>query len=78
MALQTKVCALRIDRQNPREIFDVVYRIDPTENRYERIEKEKAPPVITNAEPRALAAVNTANAQIEGAMAVADCHHLHE
>src|SRR3982074_2863490 len=73
MALPTNTFATYESIGNREDLSDVVYRIDPTETPFmSGIEKEKAAAVNHEWQTQALAAVNTANAQLEGDDAVAD------
>ncbi len=73
MALPTNTFATYESIGNREDLSDVIYRIDPTETPFmSGIEKEKASAVNHEWQTQALAAVNTANAQLEGDDAVAD------
>jgi hypothetical protein len=73
MALPTNTFATYEAIGNREDLSDVIYRIDPTETPFmSGIEKEKAAAVNHEWQTQALAAVNTANAQLEGDDAVAD------
>src|ERR1700724_1008374 len=73
MALPTNTFATYEAIGNREDLSDVIYRIDPTETPFmSGIEKEKASAVNHEWQTQALAAVNTANAQLEGDDAVAD------
>src|SRR6266404_4140917 len=73
MALPTNTFATYESIGNREDLSDVIYRIDPTETPFmSGIEKEKAAAVNHEWQVQALAAVNTANAQLEGDDAVAD------
>src|SRR5258708_33906774 len=73
MALPTNTFATYEAIGNREDLSDVIYLIDPTEVPFiSGIEKEKAAAVNHEWETQALAAVNTANAQLEGDDAVAD------
>src|SRR3977135_3293100 len=73
MALPTNTFATYESIGNREDLSDVVYRIDPTETPFvSGIEKEKASAVNHEWQVQALAAVNPANAQLEGDDAVAD------
>jgi hypothetical protein len=73
MALPTNAFATYEAIGNREDLSDVIYRIDPTETPFmSGIEKEKASAVAHEWQTQALAAVNTANAQLEGDDAVAD------
>src|SRR4030088_295711 len=73
MALPTNTFATYEAIGNREDLSDVIYRIDPTETPFmSGIEKEKAAAVNHEWQVQALAAVNTANAQLEGDDAVAD------
>jgi hypothetical protein len=73
MALPTNTFATYEAIGNREDLSDVIYRIDPTETPFmSGIEKEKASAVNHEWQTQALAAVNTANAQLEGDDAIAD------
>jgi Family of unknown function (DUF5309) len=73
MALPTNAFATYEAVGNREDLSDVIYRIDPTETPFmSGIEKEKATAVNHEWQTQALAAVNTANAQLEGDAAIAD------
>src|SRR5258708_14969090 len=73
MALPTNTFATYESIGNREDLSDVIFRIDPTETPFmSGIEKEEASAVNHEWQVQALAAVNTANAQLEGDDAIAD------
>jgi hypothetical protein len=73
MALPTNAFATYEAIGNREDLSDVIYRIDPTETPFmSGVEREKATAVNHEWQTQALAAVNTANAQLEGDAAIAD------
>ena len=73
MALPTNTFATYSAVGNREDLSDMIYRIDPTDTPFmSAIEKAKASAVNHEWQTQALAAANTANAQLEGDDATAD------
>src|SRR6266851_3530019 len=73
MALPTNTFATYESVGNREDLSDVIYRIDPTDTPFVTgIERAKANAVNHEWQTQALAAANSANAQLEGDDAVAD------
>jgi hypothetical protein len=73
MSLPTNTFATYAAIGNREDLSDVIYRIDPTDTPFmSGVEREKATAVNHEWQTQALAAVDTANAVLEGADAVTD------